>query len=307
MTERTLNRILITVGTLVVIYLGATLLRGDPGGSDPGNGPAALLEAVTPERVEAVRFVEAGDTVRLERGDRGWTVNGLRADSATVEGFWSELTDARSGGPVARNPENHRRLGVTEDDAAHVVFRLEDGEERELLVGASGPTYPSAYVRLPDEDVVHLLHGQVRGAVTRDPDGWRDRTIARVDTSRVDRVEVRAPAGSYALERSEAGWSVDGAPADSAAARRLVGGLASLRASGFVPDTVNLPEPSHRVVALEASGDTLLSLAMEREEGAYRARARAAGDSTVYEVSASLVERLAPDPAGLRPTSDGSG
>lgn len=308
MTERTLNRILLGVGVLVFAYLGAALLGGSPDGTaGDTNGPTDLLEAVSADRVESVRFAAPADTVRLERSDGGWTVNGRPADSATVRGFWSELEDARPEGPVARNPENHERMGVTDDGAVHVLFRLEGGEERELLVGSSGPAYPSAYVRIPDEDVVHLLHGEIRGAVERDADGWRDRTVARVDTSRVRRLEIDREGETYVVERDGSGWTVDGEPADSAAVRRLVGGLASIRASGFPPDTATLEAPSHRLVVTDAAGDTLLSLALLREEDAFRARARTAAGPTLYEVSGSLVDRLAPDPAGLRGSSDATG
>lgn len=303
MSERALKRILTAVAVVVAAYAVVTLVRGGPS-SPAAEGTEALRETLTslePEAVEAVRFVRDGDTVRLSReeGSR-WTVNGHRADSATVARFWNQLGEARVGSVAARNPENHERLGVTEDAAARILFDGREGETSEILVGEPGPTGRSAYVRFPDRETVHVVHGDLRGAARREVDAWRDRTVLRVDTARVESVELVREERTDTLRREDDSWSVDGAAADSAAVRGLLGALARLRASGFAPDTATL-DADRRLVARGSAGDTLGLLELAEGQGS-NLRIRAEGDPVVYEISSFEGERLFPDPLAESPS-----
>lgn len=304
MSERTLKRILAGVAVLVAVYAAVALVRNGPGGAGEEGGGAVgeLFSSLDPESVEEVRFERPDDTLRLGRSGDRWTVNGHPADSARVAGFWSGLEDARVGAPVARNPANHERLGVGEG-AVRVVFRTGDGETREILVGDVGPAPPSAYVRLPGADAVHVVHADLRSPARRSLDDWRDRTVVRVDTARVRTLALVGDGGgegeTRTLTREDDGWSLEGAPADSAAVRGILGALANLRATGFAPDTAEIGEPGRRVVALDAGGDTLAVVSLaEREEPGYHVLAR--GDSVVYELTTYQGGRLFPEPDALR-------
>lgn len=303
MSERALKRILTAVAVVVAAYAVVALVRGGPSSPDDEGTEAlrGLLTSLEPDATSAVRFVRGGDTVRLAREDGSrWTVNGHRADSATVARFWNQLGEARVGTVAARNPENHQRLGVTEDGAARILFDGREGETSELLVGEQGPAGRSAYVRFPDQETVHVVHGDLRGAARREVDAWRDRTILRLDTARVQSIELVRDGASDTLRKEDGGWSVGGTPADSAAVRGLLGALAQLRASGFAPDTATL-EADRRLVAEGSSGDTLgvVELA-EGEESTLRIRAE--GDPVVYEISSFEGERLFPDPLAENPS-----
>lgn len=303
MSERALKRILTVVAVVVAAYAVVALVRGGPS-SPADEGTEALRELLTslePDAIEAVHFVRGGDTVRLarENGSR-WTVNGHRADSATVARFWNQLGEARVGTIAARNPENHEALGVTADAADRVLFESREGETSELLIGEPGPAGRSAYLRFPDRETVHVVHGDLRGAARREVDAWRDRTVLRVDTARVQSVELVRDEGTDTLRREDGAWSVGGAPADSAAVRGLLGALARLRASGFAPDTATL-DADRRLVAAAASGDTLGLLELEEGEGS-TLRIRAEGDPVIYEISSFEGGRLFPDSLAESPS-----
>lgn len=297
MSERALKRILAAVAVVVAAYAVVALVRGGPStpAAEGTEALRALLSSLDPAGLDEVRFVRDGDTVRLAREGAGrWVVNGHRADSATVARFWNQLAEARVGGVVARNPDNHGRLGVTEEAAARVTFEPSDGSGSELLVGDPGPTGRSAYVRVPGEETVHLVHGDLRGAARRGVDSWRDRTIVRVDTSRVQSIELVREEAADTLRRGDGAWRVGEATADSAAVRGILTGLARLRASGFAPDTASVDPVERRLVATGSGTDTLAALDVANADGS-RFLVRAAGDSVVYEISSLEEGRLFPD------------
>lgn len=305
MSERTLKRIVVVVALLVFGYGLVTIVRSGLDPDDAGGGSdsdlARIVSELEPSGVDRVLLVDGGDTVRLAREEGRWTVNGFRADSGRVARFWNALMEEDPGDPVVRNPENHSRLGVTGEQAGRIVITTGDGERHEILVGDSGPSYPSVYVRTAGSDEVHLLQSSLSVSAGQSVTTWRDHTIVRVDTSRVQEVEVTAPTDAYTLSRADGDWTVDGAPATEAQARNLLGGLSRVLASDFYPVEGTWPESvtdaedttERRLVALASPDDTLASLTIRGSEGAGLA-VRVAGDSTVYEIAPFDIGRLFP-------------
>lgn len=303
MSEKTLKRIVIVVGLLVFGYGLVTIVRtglGTRGGTEAADAELSrVLAGLEPGSVQEVLLTEDGDTVRLAREGEGWTANGFRADSGRVARFWNALAGQDAGNPVARNPANHPRLGVAEDQASTLVLTTTEGERHEILLGDSGPTYPSVYVRLAGTDAVHLLESSLAVSAGQSLTTWRDHTIARVDTSRVRSVEVVMPEDSYTVSREDDGWTVGDEAADPAQARNLLGGLARVLASDFYevegawPESVAADAEERRIVALSPEGDTLTALTIRGSaDSGYAVRSR--GDSTVYEIASFDIGRLFP-------------
>jgi hypothetical protein len=236
--------------------------------------------------------------MELRRQEGRWTVNGFAADSAVVAGFWNAVEEAEVRDLVGSNPANHPRLGVAADSAWTLVLELGE-EDRALLVGKAGTTYGTVYVRLPAEDAVHLLEGNLRPEVTRDLEQWRNKRMARVDTAQVGRVEVTMEEDAYALERADTLWTLDGrADTNAATVRSLLGELANLQATGFYAPGDSLPALGASVTVLSQAGDTLVYLEVGGGEGDRWARVR--GDSIVYRLPSWRISRLLPERAELR-------
>jgi hypothetical protein len=304
MSEKMLKIVLGVVGALAVVYI-ATAALGSGGGA-PADGSAAgrelakILASIDEAGVEAVRFLTPEDTVELRREGSGWSAGGYPADSALVASFWAAVEDAAVGDLVATNPANHERLGVAGENPRAIEFVLSGGKSTRLLVGHGGPTYPSAYVRLPDRNEVHLLRANLRTALDRSLDGWRDRTIVRVDTAAVRRIEVERDGERYTLARDTAGWTLDGGAANAVAVQGILGELANLQAVGFAPDSARPAEPNRRVTVLGEAGDTLATVSIGEGDGVYLL-ATTPGKTTVFELAAWRVDRLVPTRAEVEP------
>ena len=304
MSERTLKQIFGALGILVILWLGSVLLSGRPGGGPaPGGGIASLLEGLDETTVAAVRIVGPNQTMALQRTGAAWTVNGNLADSVTVTRFWNALEGAEVGGVVANNPSNHERMGLSADSAWTVDFTLADGGTASVLVGKTGPIFPSGYVRLPDQDAVVVVSGDFRAAAILTISQWRDKTILAVDTAAVTRVVLETSEGIHVAERADSTWSVDGEPADLNTMRAILDELADLRALGFVEDGEAFEENPRRVIALGAGADTLGIVLITGEAG--NPHARTPGSATVFEIPTFRANRITPDIEALRAEDPG--
>ena len=305
MSEKTLKGILGALGILVALWLISALVSGrDGGGATPDGGVAALLERLDATNVSAVRIVGPGQTVSLQQSGDAWSVNGNFADSSAVKRLWEALMEVEVGGVVANNPRNHERMGLSADSAWTVEFTLADGGMASLLLGEVGPIFPSGYARLPDQDAVVVVSGDLRATVNQSVTDWRDKTILRVDTAAVVRLVVETTDGTYVVERSNSIWSLEGAPASASPINSILGELANFVANGFVEDGEVFHENERRLIALGAEQDTLGVVVITGEAGTRHARTR--GNDVVFEVPSFMAERLTPDIEDLR-TTDGDG
>ena len=304
MSEQTLKRVFGALGLLVLLWLGSVLLSGRGGGTlAPDGSIATLFEGLGEATVSSVRIVGPSQTVALQRSGGAWTVNGNRADSSMVTRLWNALSESEVWGVVATNSANHERMGVSADSAWTVDFTLADGSMASVVVGKAGPSFPSGFVRLPDQDEVVVVSGDFRATVIQSVTQWRDKTILRVDTAAVASIVLETGEGGHVAERADSSWSVDGEPANPNTMRSLLGALAILDARGFVEDGEAAEVDPIRVIALGADADTLgIVLVTEAPDGDH---ARTPGQATVFEITRSIGNRLTPAIDALRAADSG--
>ena len=301
MSARTLTRLVVAAGGLLAIWFLLVRVPWPTGGSgsetsEQWTGFFSRLNRVTGT---AVRMDGPDGSKHLARAGDRWTIEGFPADSGTVARFWGVIEDASTPELVARNPENHPRLGLSSDSAHTLTFELED-ETRSLLVGHEGPSPGSNFVRLPDGDDSYLLNANLRAYSTRSVSDWRERRVVIMDTSAVSRVEVDAEE-SFTLTRGDSVWTLaDGSEAAPTAVRGLLEELATLRSNGALEeDDALLDHPAASwVTALTETGDTLAFLTLGGAEGdqwvTAQGQAVVAGNDGVFVLPRFRVDRLMP-------------
>ncbi|MGH7501943.1 MAG: DUF4340 domain-containing protein [Longimicrobiales bacterium] len=313
MSEKTLRRIVAILGALVAMYgiVWLTAGRGRASGSANNDNPlAGELERIRADSLTGLTVTSpAGERIALSRDDSVWRVNGFRADSQAIDRLKRAIADADVAALASRSATNHARLGVASDSTWTVALR-NDADSVRLLIGNDGPTYPGAYIRLPDADQVFEVTGDLRNALTLSPGDWRDRAIARVDTAAIQTVVIERDARTARLERREDGWhvSVAGVPEaaapDSATVASVLSELARFDATGFAADSAFTGEDRRSVVALAASGDTLAAVRFAGLNSNWHAQAR--GHDAVFQVAGYRVDRIAPTIEEIVPSPDGS-
>ena len=303
MNARQLKVIAVVLGVAVLLYLPRLFRDSGAGGTlDVGDG----FSFVVTDSIAGVDIVLADDagTVRLERTDAGWTVDGYVGDEPKIRGLLDVVGQLFSSELIARNPSNHASLGVAEG-GRQVEVRTVGGDVRRFHLGERDTRSGGYFVRLPGDDVVYRLDGPAGGYLNRDRDGWRPRLIASVDTAGVREILMRRGDREAVLRRSDDGWLAGDAPADSALVQRLLAILPSVSASGFPTDEeeatadFTLADGSFEVFS-EGSADVTgrrLELAIllleDKERGDWVARI--ADGTEAFRLSGLTVNRLLPE------------
>ncbi|MEN8145226.1 MAG: DUF4340 domain-containing protein [Gemmatimonadota bacterium] len=275
MSGKQLRWVLVLLGGLVVAWFLAGMLSGERGDTD-----GIDISAATAEPLTLIRVLDSdpADSVRVEWQD-GWLVNGFPADSELVAEAVAALDSAPRGVLVARNPSNHARMGLANESGRRLVLGPPDSPGLVLLLGATGDA--GRFVRIPGQDEVYSVAAEALEAADRNATDWRDRMVAEVDSALIGSIVVRRGESEVRLDRG-AQWTVDGAPADSAAVERVLIALSEVQATGFPPDSVVLAADFDRPDAVldvygagpvSAATKPLLSLLfLELESGSFMVR-----------------------------------
>ncbi len=296
MSERTLKRLVGALVVLVAVWGVTALLSSDRSRSRGAAGAAAeFFDGVDREHVTAVRISSVSGDVELTRDGDRWLVNGLATDSGTVARFWDMMESAKITDLIATNPANHERMEITDSAAWRLEVELDGGETRTLLVGGQGPRFATSYVRLPGEDAVYLLQGDIRVHMRRRLDDWRNKRLAAVDTAQVARIEVERDGEAYVVVRADSAWTFEGGDTvDASAVEALLMDMRDLRASAILAETDSLAQtpPGGSLRLLDAEGAVLAEITIGQGE---RDRwARSAGDETVYRLPSFRIDRIFP-------------
>jgi hypothetical protein len=294
MSERTLKGLVGALAVALGLWVVATFVSGGSGSIAAPGDVAGFFDGADGNTVQAVRIVGPAETIDLQRNEGRWSVSGFPADSAAVTRLVEGIARASIGELVAANPDNHRRMGVSSDSTTTLEIDV-DGEVRELYVGDTGPRFGTAFARRPGDDEVYLLEGDLRAQLGRSIDQWRDRTMARVDSSLVTRIEVERPGESYTLLRGDSAWALaSGGGAASTVVDGVLAELAGLVASGFVADTDSIASlgTASATRAYDDAGTLLADITIG--EGETDRWARTASNDYLYRVSAFRADRVAP-------------
>lgn len=240
MTRRGLQAVFGTLALLLLVWL-VVRLTGEEARPD-GTGPDIGAVVGTDLSLLRVTGSNPDDTVRLERRAGEWTVNGYPADSELVGETLAALDTARAGRLVARSPSNHARLGVGDGQTRTVAVGPAESPAIVFYLGAS--RREGRYIRLPGAAEVYVVAAESLRGLDRDVEGWRDRKIAMPDTASVRWYRIGRPEYELVVTRerkdSLTTWRVNGDPADSARAARVLETVADLKASGFPTDSLIL-------------------------------------------------------------------
>lgn len=304
MSDTLLKRLAIGLATLVALWLIAAWFRADP---EPGATTFAL-PVVDTALVDSIVIQRPADRVSLRRTDAAWTVNGHLADSAALADFLDVFGEETRADLVAMNPSSHSRLEV--DDAQGRTLRVyQEGDlSSELIVGKRGASFQNVYLRRTGEDRVYEVQTSLATHVDRALDDWRNKRLATIDADSVGEVAILR-GGTPVMVRREAdsSWTVNGAPADAGAVRRLLDQFSSLNASGFPRpeqrDSIDFADPEREVTVRDRASQPLVEMVMDSAAAGFWVRKT--GDSVVYRLDRFRVNQLTPADSTLRPNPGG--
>ena len=300
MSTTQLRVIALALMLLICVWLGARLLSHK---SDVIRG-RLTLPLVKAEQTDSIVIRHGGDTLRLVRAGKAWTVNGYRAGEEPVGQLFLAFIDTVGPDLAAVSPSSFQRMGV--DSSSGYWLRVWSGGQPtvKLVIGAQATQPSSGYLRREGSDSVLLWRGDLIDLARRQVNDWRDKLIGGVAPESVAAVNVTARR-SYELRRSGTKWRfAAGGTADSGKVAGLLSLFQSFAASGFgtaaQADSGKKPAARRTLALVGPGGAKLIELTFDSSStGVW---ARRTGDDNVYRVDAWRLNAFVPPDSALRPT-----
>ena len=308
MSAKQLRLIILTLAVVLLLWGASERFSR---GSDTVTGGFSL-PAPAPADVDTISLIKGQDSIVLAKQSATvWTVNGRRAAPDGVNELFQALHDSTPPELVAQDSSSFGRLNVDGATGRRLRIRGAGKPLLDVIIGARGSEYGSAYVRRPGDSHVYLWRGRLASFADRTVDEWRDKRIAAVTPDSVVQVDVERGKDHYTLRRAGKAWTLDRAAADSGAVTRLLERYRTVTAAGFASpaqaDSARALRPARRLTVRGARG-TLVALVFDSIPGAFWVR-RTAGAAlggergVLYRMNAWDVDGLTPASHSLQPAA----
>tara|TARA_B110000116_G_scaffold269345_1_gene285120 strand:- start:13177 stop:14103 length:927 start_codon:yes stop_codon:yes gene_type:complete len=296
MSKQTLNRIMkVFIGATLIWVLLSLLNNQDQDSKSVSNRIKEVFTDFDSTTVKTLKITSPdGGITELTYLTDTWEVNGYASEEASLRKLWDAIDEDNVGNVVANNAENHRRMGLSLDSTWVLEIINVDNQQSTILVGNSGPTFPSVFTRLVDQNEVVVISGELRSAVTQSLTEWRDKTITTTDTAAVKSILLDYGDETYRLERSDTTWVMNGETLDLAAMIGITAELSNMEASGFLDESQTPSDLNRRrIVAMDESGKLLNQLILSGE-GTTR-HVQSLNSEVIFEVPSWKFSRIVPE------------
>jgi len=244
----------------------------------------------------------------LAKDEKGWKLEQpikAEADDSAVDSLLSSMSSLKQKKDLA-DEKDLKAYGLDAPRLA-VMVKLDDGKEQGLLLGVDNSFDNTLYVKKSGDATVRIVDGYNKNTFDKSLLDLRNKKVAHLDDSaEVKRVEVSGVKNPYVLEKDGANWKVGGAPADSAAADRVVSAVKQLRGTGVAAETAGTPaqfgldRPRATVkLSVTAGKDTFTRTVLIGQKDA-KTYARRDDSPVVWEVDASVLKDLEKEPFDLQ-------
>ncbi len=226
-----IERIPLLTGLLVaqLVILALLTLGGDE------EGAAVNLLSFDPVQVTALEIEDVdGNLVNLARVDGEWRLGELPADQDKINEVIESLAGGAANWPVATSENSQVRFEVAEDAfQRRIQFDGETGELATLYLGSS-PGFRRIHARASGEQAIFSIDFGVHQLPVEASD-WLDKQLFQVETIS----SLTFPEGAVLTGDDEAGWTLDGQPADPEEATRYVDRIEGLSVLGLHEDAAD--------------------------------------------------------------------
>ena len=296
MSKKTLNTIIKIFLSVTILWVGLSLMNSRS--NRPGtsiNSVQELFANFDPTTVTNFNIQSPdGSITELTHLDDNWTVNGYSIEEASLNKLLDAIDENEVGSVVANNAENHGRMGLSADSTWRLEIIESESKKSTILIGHTGPTFPSVFTRVLDQDEVVLISADLRGAVTQSLTEWRDKTIITTDTIALSSILLDYGNATYRLDRSDTTWTMDGEVVDAAAVIGITAELSNMEASGFLDEGQSpSTENKRRIVAMDESGSIMNQLVLTGQ-GLTR-HVQNPNSEIIFEIPSWQFSRIVPD------------
>jgi hypothetical protein len=199
---------------------------------------AYLIQGLDPDQIASITIGRGSEQVILNRRGQGFVVaskDNYPALSSGINKLITTCLDIQTAEMYTDNPANHKDLGVTEEDARHLVkfFKADSSLLTGVVIGKPIEKSPGGYVRRVEDNKVYVMAAQVPWIKKRATE-YVDQELTNVKREDINSVTVSCPNETYVLRPGDGKTVVldnlpEGKKLKSDVANRLFTALANLR------------------------------------------------------------------------------
>ena len=269
------------------------------------------------ENIEGILIQNGDDRIELRRSDKKWRLETPikdQADSSIIDGLISDLESWQKEETISAKELEQKNISLEEYDLAKPKLRLKLlGKDLppEILFGRDAAFEGRMYVRLENSRDTFIARQNVKTAIAKKPEDFRDRSLTDVTTAQVTRVILKTPAGEMELQKQGESWEIVKplrARADSQKVADLLSQVTTARIQQFVAEDRGDLQPyglgdPRGSVTLFSEGDKqgqMLQIGRTPEKEKDQVYARFSARNFVYTLPKKIETLLNITPADLR-------
>ena len=270
-----------------------------------------LLPDFDPATVSSLEILSGNQVLRVQRTNETWTLTvpvQYPVQSAAVEKFLTALGQLSrqtyiTASELLAQPRGPAEFGL--DNPLASVFIQQGAQRKELRVGGPTPFGNRVYLQLVGADGLFAADTAFLGTFPRSANDWRDTTFLNLPGLTFNRLEIRAGARGFEVQRNATNklWELTKpmpARADNPKVEALLRTLQEPRISQFLTDdpaadldAMGLRPPEAELVFGQGTNELLvLQLGRSPTNAPTQVHARRANQSSVVLVPKSLTDPL---------------
>lgn len=206
-----------------------------------------VVKDVKKEDITQIKITHKdGKTIELVKENDKFVIKSpvvTDTDKNVVDTILSTLETLKS---TVRFRDNERlsNYGLTTPSLT-IEYRLSNGNTKKLLCGLRNDFDGKYYMKFEDSDEIFMIEGYVKGNLDKDLYNLRDKSVFKVETNEIKKIEYKIKDLVYIFEQKDKMWemlSPQKVRADDDEINRLKNSIKNLNAKAFYEDKVNLAE-----------------------------------------------------------------
>lgn len=286
---------LVVVFVMLLSLLGFPELKRRLFKGDKAVGGIFFEKIFTESDLDRIIFVRKDtETILKKSGDR-WLVNDHNTDKDKINKVFESFKDFRLGDLAGKSKESQETFSINDDSALKVTLKNDGHKEAEFFLGKSAASYDSFYIRKPNESEVYLAYGGLKNALDLEPDDFRDKTILKLDESKITGIKMRNGGTIFDL-RKDSGWKLREAEISEEMVKSYLANVVNLTAMGFPKDdeSFSFDYPDAEIAIFGEKDKLLAKLSLARESSKEEANyiVKKKGEKDLFKISAYVAQQI---------------
>jgi Domain of unknown function (DUF4340) len=300
MKKSTLILAAVALGLGAFVYFGVVKGKLKPTPTESAAKP--VFASISADQLTSLTLDRAGKKLQFEKQGDDWEITSpirTRADQSAVGGIATDLASAEITRTLNGAPEGMAAYGLAKP-AMVLDFKLQDGQEHRIELGAKDFSGDSVYARVDGGKQVVLLPGTLYSAADKPLNELRDRSVLEITSEEIKQFDLKNRSGEIAGSKQNSQWRLEkprAVAADASALDSLLDAVGEGKMTTIVSETpkglsaygLTHPQIEFRARDLKG-GEHALLVGRKSSEGYY---ARDPSRPLIFGISAALHDKLA--------------